>query len=280
MNRTIQQIITAPLVNMGPIQLRQSIPFDGIDQISPFLLLHHFDLVMKPGENLFDVPPHPHRGFSPITFMFAGSVEHNDSLGNKRVIGENEAQWINAGRGLIHSEKASSDFVTKGGRFHGIQLWINSERKDKMRTPYYKPVTKTEIPIIEQSGVQVRLISGEIGEHHGPANSATVTAMVAMNSASEFTFQFPAGENVLVYVLEGQIEINGVSNLESFDMAISERSEGNIKIKSKAQSSLLVLAGEPIDEPIAAHGPFVMNDQTEILEAMRDYQSGRMGFLY
>jgi len=116
---------------MGPIKIRQAFPLRGIEQVSPFILLHHFDFTYLPHENNFNVPPHPHRGFSPVTFLFEGSIEHEDSVGNKHVVYNNEVQWINAGRGIIHSEKADKAFIEKGGRSQGIQLWINTPKTEK-----------------------------------------------------------------------------------------------------------------------------------------------------
>src|SRR6478735_3154287 len=118
--REVKSAYMAPEVSMGPIRLRQAFPLNGLDQVDPFILLHHFDLTKGPGEHDFNVPPHPHRGFSPVTFMYEGSIQHTDSLGNDQAIGNNEVQWINAGRGIIHGEKVDKAFAEKGGRFQGI----------------------------------------------------------------------------------------------------------------------------------------------------------------
>jgi len=127
----------APEIQMGPTFLRQAFPVSGLEQIDPFILLHHFDFTKAAGEHDFDVPPHPHRGFSPITFIYEGAVQHTDSLGNDHVIVDNEVQWINAARGIIHGEKIGKAFKEKGGRFQGIQLWINTPKAHKMDPPSY-----------------------------------------------------------------------------------------------------------------------------------------------
>jgi redox-sensitive bicupin YhaK (pirin superfamily) len=280
MYRNIDKIIAAPLVNMGPIQLRQPIPIEGTDQISPFILLHHFDIMMEPGHSNFDVPPHPHRGFMPITFMYEGAVEHEDSLGNTKVIGSNEVQWINAARGIIHSEKTGKEFAKEGGRFHGIQLWINLPAAQKMNTPSYQPITKDEIVLMEKDGVQFRLVSGKFEGQTGPAKSNVLTSMIRMIAGSNKTISLPETNNVLLYVLEGAITVNGEKAAKQYDLVSFKHSEGTITFTANSDCALLLVAGEPINEPLASHGPFVMNTQTEIMEAMTDYQNGKMGFLY
>lgn len=280
MQRNIQQIIQAPLVNMGAIRLRQPLPIAGLQQISPFILLHHFDFMMEPGHNNFDVPAHPHRGFMPITFMYEGAVEHEDSLGNTKLIGDNEVQWINAGRGIIHAEKTGKGFAAKGGRFQGIQLWINLPAAEKMKAPSYQPITKEEIVFIENEGVEIRLVSGNFKDQTGPAYSEVFTAMLRMKTGSDFIFSFPASNNVVLYMLEGKIKINADKEANQHDLIWFEHTEGDIVLYAETDAKMLLLSGDPIDEPLVSHGPFVMNTQTEILEAMRDYQGGKMGFLY
>jgi redox-sensitive bicupin YhaK (pirin superfamily) len=280
MLKKIQSIHTAPETMMGPIKIRQAFPLRGIEQVSPFILLHHFDFTFLPHENNFNVPPHPHRGFSPVTFLFEGSVEHEDSVGNKHVVYNNEVQWINAGRGIIHSEKADKAFIEKGGRSQGIQLWINTPKAEKMNPPSYQPITKNEIVLIEKEGVEFRLISGKYENKKGPAKSDVVTAMLRMKANSEFTLNFPADHNVTFYVLEGELTLNTNQTLKQYDLVVFEQSIDEILLNAKADSKLLIMAGVPINEPMVTHGPFVMNSETEILEAMRDYQQGKMGFLY
>jgi redox-sensitive bicupin YhaK (pirin superfamily) len=280
MLKKIQSIHTAPETMMGPIKIRQAFPLRGIEQVSPFILLHHFDFTFLPHENNFNVPPHPHRGFSPVTFLFEGSVEHEDSVGNKHVVYNNEVQWINAGRGIIHSEKADKAFVEKGGRSQGIQLWINTPKAEKMNPPTYQPITKYEIVLIEKEGVEFRLISGKYEDKKGPAKSEVVTAMLRMKANSDFTLNFPADHNVTFYVLEGELTLNTNQTLKQYDLVVFEQSVDEILLNAKADSKLLIMAGVPINEPMVTHGPFVMNSETEILEAMRDYQQGKMGFLY
>lgn len=278
--RKIRSIHTAPETRMGPAIIRQAFPLQGMQQVDPFILLHHFDFTSKPHENKFNVPPHPHRGFSPVTFMFEGEIEHEDSLGNKKVIGNNEVQWINAARGIIHGEKVGKEFSEKGGRFHGIQLWINTPKAHKMAPPVYQPITKEEIVLIEKEGVEFRLVSGTYDNKKGPAKSDIFTAMLRMKEGSNHSFTFPQTNNVAFYVLEGELKINDTVFAKQHDLIVFENEVAEILLKANADSALLLMAGEPINEPLVTHGPFVMNTETEIMEAMRDYQEGKMGFLY
>jgi redox-sensitive bicupin YhaK (pirin superfamily) len=278
--REINNSFMAPEVQMGDIKLRQAFPLNGLDQVDPFILLHHFDFTKGPDEHSFNVPPHPHRGFSPITFMYEGEVQHTDSLGNDQVIGDNEVQWINASRGIIHGEKVGKEFAAKGGRFQGIQLWINLPKAHKMDPPSYQPITKEEMVLIEKEGVTLRLVSGNYAGKKGPAKSDVFTAMLHMKEGSRYAMTLPASNNVAFYVLEGQLKINEERFTAQHQLVLFKNTEGEILLEANADAKLLLMAGEPINEPLVTHGPFVMNTQTEILEAMRDYQNGKMGFLY
>lgn len=270
----------APEVSMGPVLLRQAFPLNGLDQIDPFILLHHFDFNKGPGEHDFNVPPHPHRGFSPITFIYEGAVQHTDSLGNDAVISDNEVQWINAARGIIHSEKVGKEFAEKGGRFQGIQLWINTPKAHKMDAPEYQPITKNEMVLIKKEGVELRLVSGSFEGKKGPARSSVFTAMLRMKAGADYTLELPASNNVSFYILEGDLRVNETRFASQHQLLIFQNTEGKIKLEANSEAKLLLMAADPLNEPLVTHGPFVMNSQTEILEAMRDYQQGKMGFLY
>lgn len=278
--REVKMSYMAPEVSMGPIRLRQAFPLNGLEQVDPFILLHHFDFTKGPGEHDFHVPPHPHRGFSPITFIYEGAVQHTDSLGNDQVIYDNEVQWINAARGIIHGEKVGKEFAEKGGRFQGIQLWINTPKAHKMDPPSYQPITKDEIVLIEKEGVEFRLVSGKFDGKKGPAKSDVFTAMLKMKEGTSYSMTLPASNNVAFYVLEGQLRINEERFAAQHQLIVFKNTEGEILIEATADAKLLLMAGDPLNEPLVTHGPFVMNTQTEILEAMRDYQEGKMGFLY
>jgi len=277
--RKVSRIYKAMDVQLGNHRIKQALPLHGLEQLSPFILLHHFDFTAQPGEPGLNVPPHPHRGFSPVTFMFEGEIAHQDSFGNSQVIGDNEVQWINAGRGIIHSEQASRHFIETGGRYQGIQLWINVPAAEKMKPASYQPITSDQISLVEEKGVAFRLISGSYKGLKGPAHADVLTATLRMKKDSAFTLDLPAGNNVIVYVLEGSLTING-THAAAHDLVHMAYEPGEIVLNALEDVKLLLLAGEPIHEPMVSHGPYVMNSQTEILEAMRDYKDGKMGFLY
>jgi redox-sensitive bicupin YhaK (pirin superfamily) len=270
----------APQVQMGDIQLRQAFPLSNLEQISPFILLHHFDVTKGPGEHDFNVPPHPHRGFSPVTFIFEGAIRHTDSLGNDEVIGANEVQWINAGRGIIHGEKVGSELVENGGRMQGIQLWINTLAAHKMDPPFYLPITKKELILIEKEGVEFRLVSGKYDGKKGPAPSEALTGMLKMKEGSDFTLDLSPEHNSAIYILEGSVRVNKLQLALQHELVQFEKADGDVLLEATKDSKILIMAGAPINEPLVTHGPFVMNTQTEILEAMRDYRENKMGFLY
>ena len=278
--RQVSRRFVAPEVMMGDIKIRQAIPTNSIEQISPFLLLHHFDKIIEPGDDRFYVAPHPHRGFCPITFLFEGGVEHRDSLGNEFTIESNEVQWITAGRGLIHSEKASKQFIETGGQYQGIQLWINLPAAQKLSSPQYMPITSNMMEPVINNGCELRLVSGTLNGKTGPGPSEVTTAMLRMEPDGFFEFEKPSRENTVIYILEGEIQLNDVTAAGNKMLVTFESTDGPIKILAKKTSKLLLLSGSPINEPLATYGPFVMNTQTEIMEAVRDYQNGKMGFLY
>lgn len=277
--RSVNKIYKAMNVRLGSHEIKQALPLHGLEQLSPFILLHHFDFMFEPGNTGLNVPPHPHRGFSPVTYMFEGEIAHNDSFGNSQVIGNNEVQWINAARGIIHSEQTSKQFAEKGGRYQGIQLWINLPAADKMKPASYQPITRDQIVLLEEEGVAFRLVSGSYQGKKGPAHSDVMTATMQMEKGSRFTLSLPAAHNVAIYVLEGSLRISGTA-ARAHDLVHMTHEQGAISLLCDEAAKLLVLAGQPINEPMVSHGPYVMNTQTEILQAMRDYQEGKMGFLY
>lgn len=276
----IANIRTAPEVSMGNIKLRQAFPTSITGQIGPFILLHHFNENIEPGDDRFYVAPHPHRGFSPVTFIYDGAVEHNDSLGNQEVIHANEVQWISAGRGLIHSEKIDREFANKGGKYQGIQLWINTPAKNKMDPPYYLPVRSHQITMINKPGMEFRLISGTYKGQKGPVRSEYLTAMVNLSKGFKGHFEFIEKNHSAIYILEGKIRLNETELVESNQLVELVSANHSLYTECLVDAKLLLISGEAINEPMVTHGPFVMNHQTEILQAMKDYQDGKMGFLY
>ena len=285
--KSIQHKVTSPLVNMGPIKLRQPLPTEGIENLDPFLLLHHYGpYAISEFNNPFDLGPHPHRGFEPITLLFKGEQLHRDSLGNEMIVKAGDVQWTTAGRGIIHSEGPTKEFVKKGGELEGIQLWLNLPAKDKMMTPNYQHLEEKQIPKLfsDDKKVQLNIIAGKQLEETGLIKTQTDVNVFTVNADAngQIDIEIPENHQSLVYLLAGKISVNNSEDLvKGANQMITFNQDGNsIKISAQEKSTLLVLSGAPIKEKISQYGPYVMNTQTEILEVRRDYQAGKMGYLY
>ncbi len=285
--KTIQHKVTSPLVNMGPIRLRQPLPTQGIGNVDPFLLLHHYGpYAISEFNNPFDLGPHPHRGFEPITLLFKGEQLHRDSLGNEMVVKAGGVQWTTAGRGIIHAEAPTKEFVKKGGELEGIQLWLNLPAKDKMITPNYQHLEDEQIPKLfsDDKKVQLNIIAGNQNDTSGLIKTQTDVNVFTANAdeGGSIEIEIPENHQSLIYLLEGEVIVNETDNLKKgFHQMVTFNQDGNtIQFEAKQKSTLLILSGEPIKEKVTQYGPYVMNTQTEILEAMRDYQAGKMGYLY
>ena len=289
MNRlkTIQHKVPSPFVNMGPIRLRQPIPTLGIENVDPFILLHHYGpYAISEFNNPFDLGPHPHRGFEPITLLFKGEQFHRDSLGNEMVVKAGGVQWTTAGHGIIHAEAPTKEFVKKGGELEGIQLWLNLPAKDKMMMPNYQHLEDKQIPKLfsEDKKVQLNIIAGKHKQESGLIKTQTDVNVFSAKATEGGKMEIEISENhqSLIYLLDGEILVNNSETLEKGkNQMITFNQDGStVVFEAIKESVILILSGEPIKEKISQHGPFVMNTQTEILEAMRDFQDGKMGHLY
>ncbi len=289
MNRlkTIQHKVPSPFVNMGPIRLRQPIPTLGIENVDPFILLHHYGpYAISEFNNPFDLGPHPHRGFEPITLLFKGEQFHRDSLGNEMVIKAGGVQWTTAGHGIIHAEAPTKEFVKKGGELEGIQLWLNLPAKDKMIMPNYQHLEDKQIPKLfsEDKKVQLNIIAGKHKQESGLIKTQTDMNVFSAKATEGGKMEIEISEKhqSLIYLLEGEILVNNSETLEKGkNQMITFNQDGStVVFEAIKESVILILSGEPIKEKISQHGPFVMNTQTEILEAIRDFQDGKMGHLY
>lgn len=283
---TIKTIGRSDFVNMGPIRLRQPLPTQQIEDIDPFVLLHHYGPYdISPESNPFDLGPHPHRGFEPITFLIQGEQLHRDSLGNESIVKAGDVQWTTAGRGIIHAEGPTKALVEKGGIIEGIQLWLNLPADKKMMQPNYQHVKNEDYRTVvsDDQKVSTQIIAGELNELHGRIQTQTsVNAfMIEAKAGGRQTIAFPNTHQSLLYLLKGAVTVNGSQTLELNEnqlIQFNQDGEG-FTLEANKNSVLLFLSGEPFNEPVASYGPYVMNNQTELLEAMRDYQMGKMGFL-
>lgn len=283
--RTVSKLLFAHMVDMGGIPVRQPLPTQQVHQVDPFLLLHHADLRaprhIEPRHA--GIGPHPHRGFSPVTFIFKGGVHHRDSRGNDSVIYEGGAQWMNAGRGIIHSERPPVDIHQRGGRQELIQLWINAPAQHKMDPPMYFPVPAESVPEILSADqkVKVRVFAGELLGKKGPAPSQTevIASTLTIQPEGRLEIPLPPNHNVLLYLLDGELNIVDYGKTEGLHLLVFNPDGEGIALEGIQPTRALLLSGKPLNEEVVSYGPFVMNTQTQILEAMRDYQMGKMGVL-
>jgi len=283
---TIQSVGRSDFVNMGPIRLRQPLPTQQLDMVDPFILLHHYGpYEINEKSNPFDLGPHPHRGFEPVTFLVQGEQLHRDSLGHESVVKAGDVQWTTAGRGIIHAEGPTKDFVKKGGTIEGIQLWLNLPAEKKMIQANYQHAKHEAFNVIssEDGKIKTRIIAGELNNSFGKIGTQTpVNAfMIDAKEGGKQSINFDESHQGMLYLLKGKVSVNNLENLElNENQLIQFNQDGKgFNIEAEADSLLLFLSGEPINETVAAQGPFVMNTQTELMEAMRDYQMGKMGFL-
>lgn len=284
-NRKVTHTLYAEPFDMGGMPIRQPFPTANVDQLDPFLLLHHADIKvpthLEPDHA--GVGPHPHRGFSPVTFIFKGGVHHRDSRGNDSVVYAGGAQWMNAGMGVMHSERPPKDIHEIGGRQEIIQLWINTPQKNKMDQPAYYPLQANETKkfVSEDGNVSVNVFAGNILGLQGaiptpgPVNASTVE----MKKSGSISIPVPKDHNAFLYLLNGGLSVEGYGLVEPLHAILFDRDGDVITFAANEDSTVLFMTGLPLNEKVVAHGPFVMNSETEILEAMRDYQKGKMGIL-
>ncbi|NWC97055.1 MULTISPECIES: pirin family protein [unclassified Pseudomonas] len=251
-------------------------------QISPFLLLDHAGpTAFTPTEQRRGVGQHPHRGFETVTIVYKGEVEHRDSTGAGGIIGPGDVQWMTAARGIIHEEFHSEAFARSGGALEMVQLWVNLPAKDKMTDAGYQTLLDSDIPTLplaDHAG-SLRLIAGEFDGVKGPARTFTPIDVwdMRLNAGRSVTLDLHAGRNTALVVLRGTVRINGTEVAREGQLAVFERDGTQLRLESSDDATVLLLSGEPIDEPIVGHGPFVMNTEQEIHQAFADYQSGQFG---
>ncbi|WEL53090.1 pirin family protein [Pseudomonas kermanshahensis] len=251
-------------------------------QISPFLLLdyagpHDFTAT----RDRRGVGQHPHRGFETVTIVYQGELEHRDSTGAGGLIGPGDVQWMTAANGIIHEEFHSPAFARTGGTLEMVQLWVNLPARDKRAAAGYQTLLATDIPVValdDQRG-SLRVIAGEFQGHQGPARTFTAMDVWDLRLNAQATLQLPvaAGRNAALVVLRGTVRVNGEREAGPASLVLLERGGEDVVLEALEGASVLLLSGEPIDEPIVGYGPFVMNSQAEIAESFDDFHAGRFG---
>ena len=257
----------------------------GLDALqSPFLLLDYagpYDF--PPTERRLGVGEHPHRGFETVTIVYDGAVEHRDSSGAGGKIGKGDVQWMTAAGGVVHEEFHGREFAQRGGRFEIVQLWVNLPAKHKMNPPSYQGVLASQIPHVELPAQQgyVRVIAGTFAAQSGAARTHTPINLwdMRLNAGASLDVAIPAGHSCMVLVLQGQVTLNGQTPVQAAEIGLFELAGDHIHLASSDAATVLLLAGEPLNEPVVGYGPFVMNTEQEIRQAIQDYRSGKMGKL-
>jgi len=252
------------------------------EHVSPFLLLDYAGPAdFTPTDQPRGVGTHPHRGFETVTIVYQGEVAHRDSTGQGGTIGPGDVQWMTAAGGILHEEFHSPAFTRQGGTLEMVQLWVNLPAKDKNAAPGYQTLLDRDIPAVElpDGAGTLRVIAGAYDGHRGPARTFTPIDLwdVRLRRGGTASLTLPEGHTVGVVVLKGTVQVNGEAIAREAQLVLLDRTGGEIALEANGDASVLILSGEPIDEPVVMHGPFVMNTADEIRQAMKDFQSGRFG---
>ena len=283
MKKEIIKITSSSAQRVGEHKMYQPIPDVGIAQISPFILLHHHGPhEFAPHNQGLPFGPHPHRGFETLTFILDGEIEHADGHGHRSVIKSGGVQWMTAARGIVHSENLSANQRENGGKMEILQLWMNLPAALKMSQPNYQGFQESEIPkvISEDTKTDIAIISGALEGKIGAAQSITGLKMfnINMKEGGELSLKIEEGKNVLFYVIDGEVLVNGKLVI-GHQLAVFDTSNTDIDLKAQSETRIIFGTGDPINEPMVSQGPFVMNTTTELMQAMRDYQMGKMGVM-
>lgn len=287
--RSIERIITPPAPHMvgDGFRVHNFIPGaipGGMERTNPFIMLdygskHYF----PPSDTPRGVGVHPHRGFETVTIAYHGKVAHHDSAGNSGIIGEGEVQWMTAASGVLHKEYHEKEFSQMGGNFQMVQLWVNLPARHKMSAPKYQAITRDMISRPELPGTAgiVEVISGEYGHSKGPASTFTPVHLMnaRLRSEGEAVFSFPQHYLTALLVIEGEVIVNEHKMAEENRFVLMANDGSDFTIRAISPSIVPVMSAEPINEPIAAYGPFVMNTRDELIQAYADVEAGKFGYL-
>ena len=266
--------------------VRTLFSYDNLGKhISPFLLLDHAGPAeFTPTTLRRGVGQHPHRGFETVTIVYKGELEHRDSTGSGGKIGPGDVQWMTAASGILHEEFHSEDFGRSGGTLEMVQLWVNLPARDKMADAGYQTILDSDIPSIALSNDagSLRLIAGEFDGHTGPSRTFTPIDVwdLRLNAGKLLTLDLHEGRNTALVVLRGAVQVNGLESVRQGQLALLDRKGDQLTLEASTDAVVQLLSGEPIDEPIVGHGPFLMNTEQEIRQAFADFQSGRFGQMH
>lgn len=287
--RSIEHIYAPPTPHMvgDGFRVHNFIPSAygmGFDRMNPFIMMdYNSKFFFPPTDQPRGVGVHPHRGFETVTIAYKGKVAHHDSAGNSGVIAEGDVQWMTAASGILHKEYHEKNFSKAGGDFQMVQLWVNLPAKHKMSAPKYQGITNAEIPKVNlpnNSGV-VEVIAGSYQKIQGGASTFSPINLLntKLNKGCSASFSFPKNFNTAILVVEGNITLNNNETIETDMLGLLANDGEDFTIEATKDAEILILSGQPIQEPIAAQGPFVMNTKAEIVQAISDYNMGKFGYL-
>lgn len=264
--------------------VRNLFPSNDLDRwVDPFLLLDYAGpQYFEPTDQPRGVGEHPHRGFETVTIVHEGVVAHRDSASHAGVIGPGDVQWMTAASGVVHEELHEKNWAKKGGTLHAIQLWVNLPRASKMASPGYQTILSKDIPAFDLDGAgRLRVIAGSFQGAKGAARTFTRIELydLQLHAGRRIELSLPEGYGTSIFLLQGRASVNGSREAGEAELIVCQREGSQVTIEAQAESRLLVMSGEPIDEPIARYGPFVMNTKAELVQAVEDYQKGKMGHL-
>jgi redox-sensitive bicupin YhaK (pirin superfamily) len=265
--------------------VRTVFPTRGVNEIDPFLMLDYAaPTIVRPSARPSGVDEHPHRGFETVTIAYQGALEHRDSGGHSGTIGPGDVQWMTAASGLVHEEKYEREFAQQGGTLEMAQLWVNLPQVHKMSKPHYQTLLNDEIPVVQLgSAGYARVIAGELNGVKGLARTFTSINVwdVRLKGGTQTELSLPPGQNAGVVLLKGNVVLNSSQELKGdTQLALLSAAGERVSLNAKQDAVLLVLGGEPINEPVASYGPFVMNTEQELRQAIEDYRAGKMGRLH
>jgi redox-sensitive bicupin YhaK (pirin superfamily) len=265
--------------------VRNLFPSNDLDrELSPFIMLDYAGPTFYPATDTpRGVGEHPHRGFETVTIVYQGRVAHRDSAGNSGVIGPGDVQWMTAASGIVHEELHEKEWAKQGGTLQAIQLWVNLPTSSKMSAPGYQTIVNDQIPVVQLDGGagSLRVIAGSVGSAKGPAKTFTPIELydLRLRAGHSMPLQIPSGHNVGLLILSGQASVEGTHRLTEAELAVFVSTGEPVTIVAEEDATILVMAGESINEPVARYGPFVMNTKAELVQAVNDYQAGKMGHL-
>ena len=281
--RSLRAIHPAYRDDIGDLVTRRPVPGPGLDQIDPFLFLnHHGPQIYAPGNRGLPFGPHPHRGFETVTFILEGELSHLDTGGHESIIAAGGVQWMTAGRGLVHAELSPASFKQRGGPLEILQLWVNLPSRLKMTEPRYTGLQRAQIPMLplDSGRATAHLVAGELEGQVGPVDSLTgvFMSLVELGAQARVALPAPRERNVFLYVVRGDVVLGG-RQVEAYNLVEVEADADAVELSTQAGAVVLFGHADPIGEPVAAHGPFVMTTRDEIVQAVRDYQAGMFGTL-